>query len=87
MGQPLGGLLGLYVVAFHGGPACMLNCELEEVSMRNTLAHELGNHRVGHGTSVDHEDQPAGRWGGASMSFVKSVLPVLRVFILVMRRG
>ncbi|MFB6718441.1 helix-turn-helix domain-containing protein [Streptomyces sp. NPDC056358] len=27
------------------------------------------------------------REGGASMSFVKFVLPVLRVFILVMRRG
>ncbi|MEU1542033.1 ImmA/IrrE family metallo-endopeptidase [Actinacidiphila glaucinigra] len=63
IGRPLGGLLGLYVAKSDGGPACMLNWGLEEVSVRHTLAHELGHHRMGHGTSVDHDEQPGSRWG------------------------
>ncbi|MYU09384.1 ImmA/IrrE family metallo-endopeptidase [Streptomyces sp. SID8361] len=63
MGQELGGLLGLYVAAADGGPAALVNTGLEEVSMRHTAAHELGHHRLGHGTSVDHQEQSSGRWG------------------------
>ncbi|WP_327250947.1 ImmA/IrrE family metallo-endopeptidase [Streptomyces sp. NBC_01244] len=63
MGRGLGGLLGLYVDASEGGPACLINVGLEEVSMRHTAAHELGHHRLGHGTSYDHKDQEVGRWG------------------------
>lgn len=63
VGRPLGGLLGLYVAAGEGGPACLLNSGLEEVSMRHTAAHELGHHWLRHGTSVDHEAQSSGRWG------------------------
>lgn len=62
MGQLLGGLLGLYVGSEDGGPACLLNAGLEEVSMRHTAAHELGHHRLGHKTSYDHQHAP-GRWG------------------------
>ncbi|MFE0654391.1 ImmA/IrrE family metallo-endopeptidase [Streptomyces sp. NPDC059534] len=62
MGQLLGGLLGLYVGQEDGGPACLLNAGLEEVSMRHTAAHELGHHRLGHRTSYDHQHAP-GRWG------------------------
>ncbi|MFC8705835.1 ImmA/IrrE family metallo-endopeptidase [Streptomyces anulatus] len=62
MGQLLGGLLGLYVGPEDGGPACLLNAGLEEVSMRHTAAHELGHHRLGHRTSYDHQHAP-GRWG------------------------
>lgn len=63
VGRRLGSLLGLYVDRFAGGPACLLNTGLEEVSMRHTAAHELGHHRMGHGTSIDHEEQSSGRWG------------------------
>lgn len=63
MGRLLGGLLGLYVDATEGGPACLLNVGLEEVGMRHTAAHELGHHRLNHGTSYDHQTQAAGRWG------------------------
>ncbi|MEU9015715.1 ImmA/IrrE family metallo-endopeptidase [Streptomyces sp. NPDC048479] len=63
VGQPMGGLLGLYAAPADGGPACMLNCGLDEAGMRHTLAHELGHHRMGHGTSVDHEEYSSGRWG------------------------
>lgn len=31
--------------------------------MRHTLAHELGHHRLGHGTSIDHDAHSTGRWG------------------------
>ncbi|WP_328842856.1 ImmA/IrrE family metallo-endopeptidase [Streptomyces sp. NBC_00258] len=63
VGRRLGALLGLYVDRFAGGPACLVNTGLEEVSMRHTAAHELGHHRLGHGTSIDHEEQSSGRWG------------------------
>ncbi|MEU6071052.1 ImmA/IrrE family metallo-endopeptidase [Streptomyces sp. NPDC047082] len=63
MGRRLGGLLGLYIDTSHGGPACLLNIGLEEVSMRHTAAHELGHHLMGHGTSIDHQEQSSGRWG------------------------
>ncbi|MFI9780521.1 ImmA/IrrE family metallo-endopeptidase [Streptomyces sp. NPDC051956] len=64
VGQDLGGLLGLYVDASVGGlPGCLVNTGLEEVSMRHTAAHELGHHRLSHGTSIDHQAQSAGRWG------------------------
>lgn len=63
VGRRLGALLGLYVDRFAGGPACLLNTGLEEVGMRHTAAHELGHHRMGHGTSIDHEEQSSGRWG------------------------
>ncbi|OEJ21635.1 hypothetical protein AS594_39635 [Streptomyces agglomeratus] len=64
MGQKLGGLLGLYVDSSQGGvPGCLVNTGLEEVGMRHTAAHELGHHRMGHGTSIDHQDQSSGRWG------------------------
>ncbi|MFF0000745.1 ImmA/IrrE family metallo-endopeptidase [Streptomyces avermitilis] len=63
VGRRLGSLLGLYVDRFAGGPACLLNTGLEEVAMRHTAAHELGHHRMGHGTSIDHEEQSSGRWG------------------------
>ncbi|MET7829293.1 ImmA/IrrE family metallo-endopeptidase [Streptomyces sp. NPDC005386] len=63
VGHALGGLLGLYVDRSAGGPACLLNTGLEEVAMRHTAAHELGHHRMGHGTSIDHEEQSSGRWG------------------------
>ncbi|WP_037622786.1 ImmA/IrrE family metallo-endopeptidase [Streptomyces aureus] len=63
MGRRLGGLLGLYIDQRSGGPACLLNTGLEEVAMRHTAAHELGHHRMGHGTSIDHEEQSSGRWG------------------------
>jgi hypothetical protein len=63
VGRELGGLLGLYVDASQGGPACLVNTGLEEVSMRHTAGHELGHHRLGHGTSIDHQEQSSGRWG------------------------
>ncbi|MGW3212820.1 ImmA/IrrE family metallo-endopeptidase [Streptomyces parvus] len=64
MGQKLGGLLGLYVDDSSGAaPGCLVNTGLEEVAMRHTAAHELGHHRMFHGTSVDHQDQASGRWG------------------------
>ncbi|MGW1532542.1 ImmA/IrrE family metallo-endopeptidase [Streptomyces aureus] len=63
MGRRLGGLLGLYVDGSSGVPGCLLNTGLEEVAMRHTAAHELGHHRMGHGTSIDHEEQSSGRWG------------------------
>ncbi|WLQ45601.1 ImmA/IrrE family metallo-endopeptidase (plasmid) [Streptomyces laculatispora] len=64
VGQKLGGLLGLYVDASQGGlPGCLVNTGLEEVAMRHTAAHELGHHRMGHGTSIDHQEQASGRWG------------------------
>ncbi|MFD3580802.1 ImmA/IrrE family metallo-endopeptidase [Streptomyces sp. NPDC058644] len=63
IGRELGGLLGLYVDSSQGGPACLVNTGLEEVSMRHTAAHELGHHRLGHGTSIDHQEQSSGRWG------------------------
>jgi hypothetical protein len=63
VGRRLGGLLGLYVDRFAGGPACLVNTGLEEVAMRHTAAHELGHHWMGHGTSIDHEEQSSGRWG------------------------
>lgn len=63
MGRRLGGLLGLYIDRFAGGPGCLVNTGLEEVAMRHTAAHELGHHRLGHGTSIDHEEQSSGRWG------------------------
>ncbi|MGW6638255.1 ImmA/IrrE family metallo-endopeptidase [Streptomyces cyaneofuscatus] len=64
MGQKLGGLLGLYVDSSHGtAPGCLVNTGLEEVAMRHTAAHELGHHRMFHGTSIDHQDQASGRWG------------------------
>ncbi|MCQ9178634.1 ImmA/IrrE family metallo-endopeptidase [Streptomyces sp. IBSBF 2953] len=63
VGRRLGSLLGLYVDRLAGGPACLLNTGLEEVGMRHTAAHELGHHRMGHGTSIDHEEQTSGRWG------------------------
>ena len=63
IGRRLGGLLGLYVDVAEGGPACLLNVGLEEVSMRHTAAHELGHHRLRHGTSYDRKEQAAGRWG------------------------
>ncbi|WP_329266660.1 ImmA/IrrE family metallo-endopeptidase [Streptomyces sp. NBC_01451] len=63
VGRRLGGLLGLYIDRYAGGPACLLNTGLEEVSMRHTAAHELGHHRMGHGSSIDHEEQSSGRWG------------------------
>lgn len=63
MGQKLGGLLGLYIDGIQGVPGCLVNTGLEEVSMRHTAAHELGHHRMGHGTSIDHQEQSPGRWG------------------------
>lgn len=63
MGKEMGGLLGLYVDAAEGGPSCLLNIGLEEVAMRHTIAHELGHHRLGHGTSYDHQEPASGRWG------------------------
>ncbi|MEU9213406.1 ImmA/IrrE family metallo-endopeptidase [Streptomyces sp. NPDC048415] len=64
MGQKMGGLLGLYVDGSQGGvPGCLVNTGLEEVSMRHTAAHELGHHRMGHGTSIDHQEQSSVRWG------------------------
>ncbi|MFE2717880.1 ImmA/IrrE family metallo-endopeptidase [Streptomyces mirabilis] len=63
MGQKLGGLLGLYIDDSQGIPGCLVNTGLEEVSMRHTAAHELGHHRMGHGTSIDHQEQSPGRWG------------------------
>jgi IrrE N-terminal-like domain len=63
MGQELGGLLGLYVDRPDGVPGCLVNTGLEEVGMRHTAAHELGHHRMGHGTSIDHQEQSSGRWG------------------------
>ncbi|MFF9078767.1 ImmA/IrrE family metallo-endopeptidase [Streptomyces rubiginosohelvolus] len=64
MGQKLGGLLGLYVDSSSGVAAgCLVNTGLEEVAMRHTAAHELGHHRMFHGTSIDHQDQASGRWG------------------------
>ncbi|MGV9547924.1 ImmA/IrrE family metallo-endopeptidase [Streptomyces ardesiacus] len=63
MGQKLGGLLGLYIDGSRGVPGCLVNTGLEEVSMRHTAAHELGHHRMGHGTSIDHQEQSSGRWG------------------------
>ncbi|MFC6067035.1 ImmA/IrrE family metallo-endopeptidase [Streptomyces ochraceiscleroticus] len=63
MGQELSGLLGLYVDDTQGVPGCLVNTGLEEVSMRHTAAHELGHHRLRHGTSVDHQEQSPGRWG------------------------
>lgn len=63
VGRELGGLLGLYVDRADGGPACLVNSGLEEAGMRHTAAHELGHHRLGHGTSVDHQEYASGRWG------------------------
>ncbi|WP_459250041.1 ImmA/IrrE family metallo-endopeptidase [Streptomyces youssoufiensis] len=63
MGQRLGGLLGLYIDGGQGVPGCLVNTGLEEVSMRHTAAHELGHHLMGHGTSIDHQEQSPGRWG------------------------
>jgi hypothetical protein len=63
MGQKLGGLLGLYIDGSQGVPGCLVNTGLEEVSMRHTSAHELGHHCMGHGTSIDHQEQSSGRWG------------------------
>ncbi|MEU9064571.1 ImmA/IrrE family metallo-endopeptidase [Streptomyces sp. NPDC048430] len=64
VGQKLGSLLGLYIDASQGGlPGCLVNTGLEEVAMRHTAAHELGHHRMGHGTSIDHQEQASGRWG------------------------
>ncbi|GAA2623796.1 ImmA/IrrE family metallo-endopeptidase [Streptomyces vastus] len=63
MGQKLGGLLGLYIDGSKGIPGCLVNTGLEEVSMRHTAAHELGHHLMGHGTSIDHQEQSLGRWG------------------------
>ncbi|GLW58894.1 ImmA/IrrE family metallo-endopeptidase [Kitasatospora phosalacinea] len=61
--RPTGPLLGLYVAADDGGPACMLNAGLDEVEARHTLAHELGHHVLGHGTTLDHEVPSPQAWG------------------------
>ncbi|GCE01854.1 ImmA/IrrE family metallo-endopeptidase [Embleya hyalina] len=64
MAQKLGPLLGLYVAADDHGPACLLNTGLAETDLRHTLAHELGHHVLGHGTTLDHDaDRRWGRWG------------------------
>ncbi len=61
--QDLGPLLGLYVSEHDSGPACLLNSGLSEIHLRHTLAHELGHHRLQHGTTIDHEATATGKWG------------------------
>ncbi|WP_439673352.1 ImmA/IrrE family metallo-endopeptidase [Embleya sp. MST-111070] len=62
--RKLGPLLGFYLASGDGGPACLLNEGLVETDIRHTLAHELGHHVLGHGTTLDHDgDRRWGRWG------------------------
>jgi Zn-dependent peptidase ImmA (M78 family) len=53
MGKPLGRLFGFYYAPVDGGPAALLNANLDEIALRHTAAHELGHHAFDHGSRSD----------------------------------
>ncbi|MFE2246181.1 ImmA/IrrE family metallo-endopeptidase [Streptomyces lavendulae] len=66
MAQPMPRLFGVYVSPSDNGPAVLLNADLDIVTQRHTAAHELGHHRLLHGTSADDDLSPLLRWGNGS---------------------
>jgi Zn-dependent peptidase ImmA (M78 family) len=53
MAKPLARLFGFYYAPRDGGPAALLNADLDEITLRHTAAHELGHHAFDHGSRAD----------------------------------
>ncbi|MBN6050747.1 ImmA/IrrE family metallo-endopeptidase, partial [Nonomuraea sp. RK-328] len=63
MARRLPRLFGMYASPQDEGPAVLLNANLDIVAQRHTAAHELGHHRLQHGTAYDNELDRTARWG------------------------
>ncbi|MFI7126846.1 ImmA/IrrE family metallo-endopeptidase [Nonomuraea sp. NPDC050153] len=56
-------LFGMYASPQDDGPAVLLNASLDIIAQRHTAAHELGHHRLRHGTAYDKELDRSSHWG------------------------
>ncbi|GIH89893.1 ImmA/IrrE family metallo-endopeptidase [Planobispora siamensis] len=66
LARPMERLFGIYCSPRDDGPAVLLNAKLDIIAQRHTAAHELGHHRLRHGTAYDEELDRTARWGDGS---------------------
>ncbi|GAA0829146.1 hypothetical protein GCM10009525_27510 [Streptosporangium amethystogenes subsp. fukuiense] len=66
MARPMPRLFGMYFSPHDRGPGVLLNAQLDIITQRHTAAHELGHHRLGHGTALDKELDRTVGWGDGS---------------------
>lgn len=66
MARPMPRLFGVYASPRDDGPAVLLNANLDIVAQRHTAAHELGHHRLRHGSAFDEELDRTSHWGDGS---------------------
>lgn len=84
--EPFPNLSGAYIVERGTQRGIVVNANHPQARQRYTAAHELGHHRLGHGTSVDPEVEPLSRWGSRSLPDNEKVAEAFAAWFLMPRR-